>query len=114
MFDQKPLGFGRFALRTHQHPRAAQNLAVQYKLQLAAFQIGTCAAFGFPSTVVEDIDVSRTVVAFGDVAGKFCIRQRMIFDLYRQPFYRGIEARAFRDRPAFQRAVQLQPMLSVM
>ena len=62
---------------------------------------------------VKAIDMSSTVVPFGDVALKACIVERVILHLYGQPLDLRIEARPLGHCPAFQYSADLQAKIEM-
>ncbi len=110
MLDQQPLWFSRVAAgRTHQHPAPLQFFAgeSEFDFTRAVCRLGI-AVFGNPVAAVPDHDGAAAVLALGNGSFEVGVFDRVIFDLDRQTFLRGVEAGTLGDRPAFERAAHLQ------
>src|SRR4051812_24969602 len=94
-----------------QHETAAQLLAVHVEMQLAGGQRGgrIVGVRRLPGAVVPDDDVAAAVLAGPDDTLEIAVTQRVVLDLESRPADFRVERRAFRHRPARQRAAHLQP-----
>src|SRR5262249_37051304 len=63
---------------------------------------------GFPGAAIPQKDGAAAVLSFGDDALEIAVVEGVILDMHRQPFVPRIEARSFRDRPAFEDAFELE------
>ncbi len=114
LLDQEPrfLGFAP-ALHPHERPAAAEFLPCKREPEVPVTIGATRIAVGNPRAGVPDHDRPRTVLALGDHALEARVLERVVLDVDREPLFSGIETRALGDRPARERAVELEPEIVV-
>ena len=83
MFDQQPFIALRAAPQFDQNKAALESLALETKLQLAAFQLFTSTEIPFylKCTLVSNDDFTRAIVSLGDDSLEIPIFEGMILDL---------------------------------
>jgi hypothetical protein len=116
VLDQQPVGaFPTLLVPAHadQDPAAAQPLAFERELQVAALQTFVRVALGDPDAAVPQLDRAAAILALGNGAFEVAIVERMILDLDGQPLVVRIERRAARHRPGLEHAVELEPEIIV-
>ncbi len=116
LLDEQPVvgAVARPALQSHQHPVAVQLLAVQREFEHALFErLLRIALQRLPGAAIPQQHRAAAVFALRDHPLEPAVVERMVLDLDRQAFFVRVEARAFRDRPAFQNPVELQPEIVV-
>ena len=115
LLDQQPrlLPLAGAAVHPHQRPAAVQLLAVEAELELAGAVAGARSPTGCQVPLSQTITRARAVLAFRDRALEAAVVDRMVLDVHRHALVGGIEARAFRHRPALQRAVELEAKVVV-
>src|SRR6185295_11957356 len=99
----------------HQRPAPAKLEPEELQLHLAALVllVDVLGLERAEPAVIPDDHGSRPVVAGGDHALEGAVLQRMILDVDRQPLLLDARGGPLRDRPALQRAVQLEPEVVV-
>src|SRR5258706_1706028 len=115
MFDQQPFILASAALQLHQHEASVQLVAMQTKLQLAAFEL-FCRAeryCGFVCALIPDDDFTGAVVSFGYRSFKLAVFKWMVFHLNSQTFVSGIERRSFGYGPGFQHPPDFEAQIIV-
>ncbi len=114
LLDQQPLLLVAAAahVAAHERPLAVQLLAVQRELELARLvHLARLrfAAVRLPRAAIPDDHAARAVVAFRYLTFERAVFERMVLDMHRKPLHRRVQARTFRHRPGFQRAVEFEP-----
>ncbi len=104
MLDEQPVGSlaaGPVALHPHQHPAAAQALAVQceFKVTLGQGRLGRPVAFRLPIAAVPELHRAAAILTLRNRPFEIAIVQRVILDLDREALVGGIKRRTARDRP---------------
>src|SRR5205085_5513037 len=97
----------------HEHEAAMEALAVELEDEMAVAIARMRVADRRPGAVIPDVDMARTVVAFGNVAVEPGIRDRMVLDMHGEALLAGRLARLARDGPALQHTVQLEAKVVV-
>src|SRR6266436_6546037 len=114
MLDEEPIRLGRSLalvrssaiVQSNQDPLAVELLALELKLEIAAFQSFVRISDRRPFAAVPDDDFARAVFAFRNAAFEFGVFDRMVFNFDRQPLFSRIERGTFGDGPAFENAVE--------
>src|SRR5437763_14474770 len=99
----------RLAAHPHERPTPVQLLPVQLEFE-RAFAVGLLGIRPFrrPVAAVPQQYGAAAILALWDHALEPAVIERMVFDMHRQPLLAGIEARAFRDRPAQPHALEFE------
>ena len=107
MFDQQPVfsAVAGAAAHANERPTALQFLAVEAEFEFALLQSFFGVDFWFPGALVPDHDRAAAVLALRDHAFEVGVIDRVVFDLHGERFHRRVETGAFRNGPAFERAV---------
>jgi hypothetical protein len=115
LLDQQPAPFAIVfaAVAAHQHPATAELFAMQPELEFAAAIVGFGIALRLPMATIPQQHGAGTVLLRRYHAFELAILERMILDMHRETLVVGIEARAFRNRPAQQNAVELEAKVVV-
>src|SRR5512146_1857446 len=71
------------------------------------------ARIGYPAPDIPQHHRAAAVFALGDGAFECAVVERVILGPHRQAVLAGVEARAFRHRPALEHSVELQPEIPV-
>jgi hypothetical protein len=104
-----PAGLYGIIVHADERPAAVQPLPVENEFQVTfrdvAFRI---VAIGRPGAAVPKLYRAAAILALRNRAFKPAIFQRMIFDLDRQTFGRGIERGDFRHGPRFQHPIEFE------
>ena len=120
--DQQPLRplpvrtrtFAPKAGRLHEHERADKLLSVELELELARFDrsgwVG-CRGVGPIGAQSQTMTSPAPYSCAGMTPSK--ASQRMVFDPHGEPALARIEGRPARDRPRYERAVDLEPEVVV-
>ena len=95
--------------RANQGPVAAKFLSKQFEFYFSGLVRRRRIAIGSPGATVPGDDLTGTILFRRNGAFKGRIVERMVFHVNRQPLVVRIQRRPLRYRPAFQRAVYLQP-----
>ena len=109
VLDQEPALAALVAARPHEHPRAAELLAVERELELALLQRGfRRRALRRPRALVPDHHGAAAVLAGRDHALELRVLDRVILDLHREPLDARIEGGPLRHGPREQHAVPFE------
>jgi len=111
LFDEQPLVFSFFEL--HQGPGASKFHSLQLEEEFPLLHSLSGVADRSPAPAVPHDHRSGTVIPLRDHSFKSPILERMILHQYRQPLVRGIEGRAFGNRPRPENSVDLQAEIVV-
>ena len=113
MLDQEPVGsLAAIAVmaHAHQHPAAAELVAVQREFQVALLE-SALRIVGLPIAAIPELHGAAAILALGNGAFEIAVIQRMVFHLHRQPLVVRIERRPLRDRPGLEDAVEFQAQI---
>src|SRR5207249_4050402 len=102
------LAFLTSALHAHQRPAAAKLFPRQRELEMALAVTPPRIAVRAPRSPVPQRDRSRAVLFFWNHTLEAAVIERVVLDVHGKPFFRRIEARALRHRPALERSVELE------
>ena len=80
---------------------------------MALGQSFMCIALGLPRATIPDEHGAPAILALRDIAFEVAVIERMVLGLHRKPLFARHEARAPRDRPALQHAVEFEPEIVV-
>ncbi len=113
--DQEPVVALLARLRAHAHemPAAVQFLAVEIEIQMAFGETFVRIADRRPMAAIPEDDIAAAIFALRNRAFEVAIVERMIFDMDGEPLFARHEARAARDGPAFQNAVEREAKVIV-
>ena len=100
-------------LGSHEVPAAAQLVPLDRELEVPLRVSGSSIANRRPGALVPDHHGASAILPLRDRALEVRVVERVRLGLLSQALHRGIEARAFRDRPAEQYAVELQTKVVV-
>src|ERR1700731_1765038 len=117
LLDQKPVlapFTGGLATHPHQGPVAVQFLAVQLEFEHAiGVGRGRVGILWDPTSTVPQQHRAAAVLPFGNDALEPAIVDRVVLALNCEPLLAGVGARALRDCPTLQDAVELEPKIIV-
>src|SRR6185369_2973894 len=102
-------------LQAEHHPLALHAVAFEGEVEVPLFDglAGVLARIRDPAPLVPQHHRAAAIFALGDRAFESAVVQGMVLGAHRQPVLARVQARAFRNRPALQDAVELQPEIPV-
>ncbi len=95
-------------MRAHQIPAAGEFFALEAELELALAIALLRITLRYPHAAIPDDHIARAVMPGRNGALERGIFQRVILHMHCQPAHARVKAGALGDRPALQRAIQLQ------
>src|SRR5205814_824195 len=100
-------------LHPHERPPSTQPPPREIEFQMAVSQSLPRVADRPPCAAIPDIDMSGAVLTGWNVAFESRVIERVILDFDRKPPGADVFARTFRNRPAFQHAIELEPKIEM-
>ena len=100
-------------MHAHEVPAAAQLLAVEVELELALAIAFARIVDGDPFAAIPHDHGAGAVLSLRDHALEAAVAERMVLDVHGHAPHMRIEARALGNRPALERAVELEPEVVV-
>ena len=100
-------------MHAHQRPAALEFFAMQFKLELSAFEARDGVTHRRPQAAVPDDDIACSVLFGWNLAFKVGVGKRMVFHMHAHALDSRVETGPLGNSPTFQRALQFQPEVIV-